>query len=616
MIIAFPLHCAPMIAMRFLALCCVAAMLAGCKPQAVQLPASAFTGEKVLRYTFQVAETGFDPVKISDYYSHTIISGIFYPLLTYDYLARPAKLVPNTAEALPQITPDGKTYTLRVKPGIFFTPDAVFKGKSRELTAEDYVYSIKRFLDPANRSPNAFMFAGKIVGLDELAAQASKAGRFDYDARVDGLAAPDRYTLRIQLKDTDFNFSHVLAFSLSGAVAREVIEAYGNDSNAHPVGTGPFFLKHYVRSSKMVLARNPAFREVRWQAEAGNDPADRQIVRRLQGKKLPLVDRVEYTVMDEAQSRWLSFLRKETDVEYQLEELAPKFLGADGRLKPEFTAQGIRMDHSVDPEIIYLFMNTQNEIGGKPNPLGGFTPEKIALRRAVAMAYNVEDQINVIRKGQAVRAHYPIPPGVAGHDPDARSSIAYDPRLANALLDKFGYRRGNDGYRMEPNGKPLVLQYFSAPSERDRQFDELMKRTMDGIGLKLDIRKERFSEIIKLSHQCRVMMKHGAWIADCPDGDNFMQLLYGPNIAQSNSACYQSRAYDERYEQSRRLPDGAERNKLYREMTRQMETDTAWLLTDSRYRNVLVHSHVVGFKKHPVMAHEWLYLDVDSTPKP
>ena len=153
------------------------------------------------------------------------------------------------------------------------------------------------------------------------------------------------------------------------------------------------------------------------------------------------------------------------------------------------------------------------------------------------------------------------------------SSIAYDPRLANALLDKFGYRRGNDGYRMEPNGKPLVLQYFSAPSERDRQFDELMKRTMDGIGLKLDIRKERFSEIIKLSHQCRVMMKHGAWIADYPDGDNFMQLLYGPNIAQSNSACYQSRAYDERYEQSRRLPDGAERNKLYREMTRQMETE-------------------------------------------
>jgi ABC-type transport system substrate-binding protein len=285
----------------------------------------------------------------------------------------------------------------------------------------------------------------------------------------------------------------------------------------------------------------------------------------------------------------------------------------DGRLKPEYLAQGIRMDRSIDPEIIYLFMNTQEKIGNEANPLGGYTPEKIALRRAIAMAYNVEDQIKVIRKGQAVRAHYPIPPGVAGHDPSARSAIAHDPRLANALLDQFGYRRGTDGYRGEPNGKPLTLQYFSTPSERDRQFDELMRRAMDGIGLRMTIRKDRFAEIIKLSHQCRVMMKHSAWIADYPDGDNFMQLLYGPNTSQSNSACYQRGAYDERYEQSRRLPDGAERNKLYREMTRQMEVDGAWLLTDSRYRNVLVHSHVVGYKKHPVMSNEWLYLDVDET---
>ncbi len=570
--------------------------------------------QKALRITFQTAETGFDPVKVSDYYSMVVIAAIFDPLLTYDYLARPAKLVPNVAAALPQITDNGRTYTLKLKPGIHFTPDPAFKGRPRELTAADYVYVIKRFLDPKNRSPYAFLFEGKIAGLDALAADAKKSGRFDYDAAVAGLETPDRYTLRIRLNETDFNFSHVLAFPLVGAVAREAITAYGDDTNAHPVGTGPYFLQRYVRSSKIVLEKNPGFREMIWHATPGDDPEGVKIATRMQGKKLPLIERVEISVMDEAQSRWLAFQRRETDIEYQLEELAPKFMTADGKLKPEYAHAGIRMDRSVDPEIIYLFFNTQEKIGGEANPLGGFSQEKIALRRAIAMAYNVEDQIRIIRKGQSIRAHYPIPPGVAGHEPQYRSRIAYDPQLANALLDKFGYRRGADGYRMQLDGKYLILKYYSTPTERDRQFDELMKRSMDKIGVRVEIHKDRFAELIKLANQCRLMMKHAAWIADYPDGDNFMQLLYGANAGQSNSACYKSAEFDKRYEKSRQLPDGAQRNQLYREMTRQMEADTAWLLTDSRYRNVLLQPYVVGYKKHPVFSHEFLYMDIEHKP--
>ena len=597
----------------------LAASLLGCGERAAS-PATADAGgkpEKVLRFTFQAAETGFDPVKVADYYSGVVIAAIFDPLLTYDYLARPAKLVPNVAVALPQITDGGKTYTLRLKPGIRFSNDPAFKGQPRELTAADYAYSIKRFLDPRNRSPYAFLFEGKIAGLDKLITEAKKSGRFDYDAPVSGLETPDRYTLRIRLNETDFNFSHVLAFFMVGAVAREAIAAYGDDTNAHPVGTGPYVLKRYVRSSKMVLDRNPDFREMIWSAEPTDDPADQRIVARMQGKKLPLIERVEISVMDEAQSRWLAFRRRETDIEYQLEELAPKFMTADGKLKPEFTQQGIRMDRSVDPEIIYLFFNTQDRIGDQPNPFGGFSNEKIALRRAIAMSYNVDEQIKVIRKGQAIRAQYPIPPGVAGHEPAYRNSIPHDVRLANALLDKFGYQRGADGYRAQPNGNLLILKYFSQPTERDRQFDELMKRSLDKIGVRVEIQKERFAELNKLADQCRLTMRHSAWIADYPDGDNFMQLLYGPNSGQTNSACYRSPAFDKRYEKSRRLPHGPERNQLYREMTRQMEADTAWLLTDSRYRNVLVQPYVVGFKKHPVYAHEFLYMDLDARdPRP
>jgi oligopeptide transport system substrate-binding protein len=520
---------------------------------------------KILRITFQAAETGFDPVKVSDYYSGTVIEAIFDPLLTYDYLARPAKLVPNTAAALPQVTDQGRTYRVTVKPGIHFADDAVFKGRKRELTALDYAYSLRRFLDPKNRSPYAFLFEG-----------------------IAAIETPERYSLVIRLKQPDFNFSHVLAFSLSGAVAREAIEHYGDESAAKPVGSGPFRLKSYTRSSKIVLEANPGYREVM-----------------RNGQRLPRIGGVEISIMEETQSRWLAFQRGDTDIEYQLAEVAPTFLTADGQLKPEFAKRGIKLERSVDPEIIYLYFNMQDKT------VGGLAKEKIALRRAIAMAYKVEDQIRIIRKGQSIRAQYPIPPGVAGHDPQYRSSIAHDPRAANALLDRFGYRKGADGFRRLPNGDALVIRYSSTPSERDRQFDELMKRSLDSIGVRLEIHKDRFPELIKLENQCRLMMRGAAWIADYPDGDNFMQLLYGPNTGQSNNACYRSPEYDKRYERSRLLPDGAERNKLYREMARIMETDTVWMLTDSRYRNVLMQPRVKGYTKHPVMHAEWLYIDLE-----
>jgi ABC-type transport system substrate-binding protein len=580
---------------------------------ATPMAAHSAASQKTLRVTFQAAESGFDPVKVSDYYSGTIIEQIFEPLLTYDYLARPAKLVPKIAASLPVVSDDGKTYTLTLRRGIYFSDDAAFKGQRRELTAHDYAYSIKRFLDPVNRSPYAFLFEGKIAGLDELAARAKKTGKFDYDAPIAGLETPDRDTLRIRLTSTDFNFSHVLAFSLTGAVAREVIEAYADDTSARPVGTGPFRLAAYTRSSKIVLEANPTYRGAVWSFTPGDDPQDREIAAQMNGKKLPQIQRVEVSIMEETQSRWLAFQSGDTDLEYQLAEIAPLFLEADGTLKPEFARRGIRVERSVDPEITYTYFNMQEKIGAEPNPVGGFSKEKIALRRAIAMAYKVEDQIRIIRKRQAVRAEFPIPPGVAGHDSQYRSTIVHSPRAANALLDQFGYRKGPDGYRTLPDGKPLVIRYSSTPSERDRQFDELMKRSLDSIGVRLVIHKDRFPELIKLETQCRIMMRGAAWIADYPDGDNFMQLLYGPNSGQSNNACYRSEEYDRRYERSRLLPDGPERDKLYHEMTRLMEVHTVWILADSRYRNVLLHPHVIGFKKHPVLNAEWLYIDIDPS---
>ena len=331
----------------------------------------------------------------------------------------------------------------------------------------------------------------------------------------------------------------------------------------------------------------------------------------MKGKSLPAIGNVEISIMDETQSRWLAFEKGETDLEYQLWDVASTFMTADGKLRPAFAKRGIRLNRTVEPEITYTYFNMQEKIGDQPNPVGGFSLEKIALRRAIAMAYKIGDRIRILRKGQAVRAQHPIPPGIAGYDPSYKNSIPYDPRTANALLDRFGYNKGADGYRSMPDGKPLVVRYSSDPSQVARQGDELMKRSLDSIAIRLEIHKDRFPELIKLERRCRIMMRNVAWNADYPDGDNFMQLLYGPHTQQNNSACYQSPEFDKLYEKSRTLPDGPDRSKFYRAMARKMEADTVWILNDSRVRNMLMQPRVVGYKRHPALHQEWMYLDLD-----
>src|SRR5437870_6024700 len=106
--------------------------------------APALAQKKVLRLAFRTAETGFDPQRIDDRYSVGICENLFEPLLTYDYLARPVKLVPLVVEAIPEPEEKGTRYTFRIRPGILFADDPAFKGKRRELVAKDIEYSIKR----------------------------------------------------------------------------------------------------------------------------------------------------------------------------------------------------------------------------------------------------------------------------------------------------------------------------------------------------------------------------------------------------------------------------------------------------------------------------------------
>ncbi len=324
----------------------------------------------------------------------------------------------------------------------------------------------------------------------------------------------------------------------------------------------------------------------------------------MRGKRMPRVGTIDISVMEEAQSSWLAFQRGELDLLNLPSTFAPVALPG-GKLAPDLAKQGVYLSRILLPSINYTAFNMRDPV------VGGFGNDKLALRRAIAMAYDTEAEIRIIRKGQAAPLQMIIPPGVAGFDARYRSGLRHDAGDANQLLDRFGYRKGSDGYRRLPDGKPLVLTYASQTTATSREFDEIWKKALDSIGIRMNVEKGKFSDQIREAIACKHQLWSYGWIADYPDGDNFMQLLYGGNIGQSNVACYKSPTFDALYEKSRLLPDSPDRDTLFDQMTRQFETDTPWRLGTATYQNTLVQPNIIGYKAHPVLLADWMYVDVE-----
>jgi oligopeptide transport system substrate-binding protein len=572
----------------------------------VLLSTIAAAQQKVLHVAFLAAETNFDPAFTSDLYSNTVIHEILEPPLTYDFYARPMKLKPETLEAMPEITDNARTYTLRIRPGIFFADDPAFDGKPRELTAADYEFAMQRLMDPRIASPNLWLIEGRIKGVAQAAAKAKKEGRLDYDARVPGIEVVDRYTLRLHLEKPDYNLLYILAMPTLGAQAREVAERYADDVGAHPVGTGPFILKEWKRSARIVLERNPRFRELYFEAQPNaDDPVSQELYAQVKGKRLPMVDRVEISIIEEAQPRWLAFLNQELD----FLNIPSEFINMaipGGKEAPWLEKRGVRVMSNIEPDLVYLYFNM------KDATWGGYTPEKVALRRAVALAYNNEEEIRVIRNGGAIQAQSPLPPGVLGYDPDFNLGKTYDPPRAKALLDMYGYvDRDGDGWRDMPDGSPLVFVYTSQPSQEDRLYTELWKKCLNAVGIRVEVQVAKWPENRKKAKNGLLQSWQLSWSADYPDGENFYQLLYGPNCGTSNDGCFQLPEFDALYDRAALLPPGPERTAVYQDMARLVVAYAPWKLNVHRVRNQVVQPWLRGWRKHPFLHDAYRYADID-----
>ncbi|MCY7315768.1 MAG: ABC transporter substrate-binding protein [Rubrivivax sp.] len=598
---------------------------------AVMLPASAAPGvgtgvtpangnaaPKILRYAFLIAETSFDPAQITDLYSRTVASGMFDAPLEFEYLAQPARMRPNTLVAMPEVSADFKTFTFRVKPGIYFADDPAFKSKDgrqtrRELTAADYVYSLKRHYDPRWKSGNLYILENaQILGLSDLRKKLIADKKpFDYDTPVEGLKTLDRYTFQIKLGTPTprllYNFADG---SFTGALAREVVEFYGDRIGEHPVGTGAFVLKAWKRSSKIVLAKNPNYREVLFdESPPAGDARLQAVAAQFKGKRLPLLDEVHISIIEEAQPRWLAFLNEEQDLMDQLPaEYAPGVI-PNNQLAPNLAKKGILAVRYARADVALSYFGMEHPV------VGGYEPHKVALRRAISLAIDVDREIRLVRRGQAIPAQGPVAPGTFGYDPAFKSEMSdFNRGRAKALLDMHGYTdKDGDGWRDQPNGQPLLLDYATSPDQTSRQLNEQWRKNMEAINIRITFKTAKWPENLKASRAGKLMMWGVGWTANAPDGDTFLALGYGPNKGQANHARFDLPAFNKLYEQQRAMPDSPERLALMEQGQKLMVAYMPYKVHVHRLFTDLAHPWVIGYQRNIFVREFYKYVDIDTT---
>ncbi len=552
---------------------------------------------KVLRLATSDIDT-LDPHQLQDTYSRDVASVIFEGLYAWSYLDRPPVSVPRTAAGPPEVSADGTTFTVRVKPGILFTDDPAFGGKPRELVADDYVYSIKRSLDPNLRGGGEPLTTDLVVGMRAVVDAARKPGaRFDYDAPVAGLRAVDRHTLRLQLREP--NFPLATSVLQTQAVAREVVDAAGGDIQARVVGTGPYRLAEWQRGSRIVLEANPRYRPLAF--PESRDPAHAALIRSMQGRRLPAIGRVELSVIEERSVRLLQFDRGALDVVELRGEAVGPFLSG-GELAPALAARGIRRQPFTTNSVRAIYVNMDDPV------VGGMERERVALRRAIALGIDVASLIRVVYSGQGVPANQMLPPGVAGHDPDAPPR-AYDPRLAAGLLDRFGYaKRDAHGYRLAPDGKPLTLTLTIFPGTVWREIQTLLRKNMDALGLRMDFRPMATQDLFKEAAQGKFALNiHGR--SATPEGLVYL-TFYGPSPPEANESRFRSDPYDRALRAFLRADNAADRMREARTMNEilRVYAPAIPLLVD--VENAFEQPWLVGYVPSSIAAF-YQYLDID-----
>lgn len=552
------------------------------------------TNDKVLNLAVTAEVKGMDPIFANDRYSSNEVARVYEGLFEYHYLKRPYQLIPNLAAEMPAVSEDGLTYTIKILPGVKFHDSEAFpEGKGRELVAEDFVYSLKRLADPKLQGLGWWLLDGKVVGLNEWRDKHTELPEVNYDEKVEGLQAIDKYTLQFKLTKPFPQFLYSLAMPFTFVVPREAVEKYGSEFLNYPVGTGPFVLPRFTQSNKIEYVKNPNFRDKFYPTEAAQEFIDAGYLKDA-GKKLPLVDRIVINVMTESQPRWLNFQKGRVDFIDIPKDNFDAVVTPDQGLADELKLKGIDLMISPSLDVTYTAFNHDMEI---------FRNKK--LRQAMSLAFDREGSNKLFYNGTALVAHSPVPPGVAGHMPDFVNPYATrDVEKAKKLLAEAGF----------PEGKGLPEFQYDCPSSTvARQIGEYFKIQMAEIGIQIRVVTNPWPELLRKITSRQAEIWGIAWGADYPDAENFLQLLYGPNKSPgANGSGYDNAEFNELYKKAAVMQDTPERTALYEQMVKLVAEETPWIYGFHRQSYTLKHGWLKNYVPSDFDAGQAQYLNIDK----
>jgi oligopeptide transport system substrate-binding protein len=566
-------------------------------------------GQKVFRYSLDSAPTSLDPVRAGTLYANQIVVNLYDTLYVYKYLQRPYELKPSLAEALPEISADGLVYTFRLRPGVLFANDPAFpEGKGRELTAADFVYSIKRHFDPATKPAGAWLWQRRIEGLDEWKQQGS-----DYAQEVSGLRALDRYTVQIRLLQPYPQLVYTLAMGFSSVVPHEAVEFYGREFSINPVGSGPFRLISYDTTKAVLVPNSNSRQEPVDLAYEGYDPATQSGygLEVIDGRVPPFLDRLEIHFVKEGSARWSSFTKGD-EIQYAglPNEQVERVLAAKDpvTLRPEF-AERYHMRAAVEAGFVFSTFNMDfPEFGYNDDPER--ERRNHALRCAMIRGFDWQARNDSWYAGLGVIFPGIIPPVLPEYDPQASfDSVSYDPEYARQLLADNGWNAAN---------LPELI-YGTTPGPTSRLFFEQFRAWMMRIGYPADkiVLKTyaTFGDIAKAWRNSDLPLVSKGWGLDFPDAENTLQLFYGPNAAPgSNDGNYRDPEYDRMFRQAAVMQASPQRTQLYRKMNDMMIDDCVAITGLSRKGITLWHKNVIAFPDRNFVGGRFLnYVDVVDT---
>lgn len=569
--------------------------------------------EKVLRVPMPTdGPKTLDPVRGSTLYENVAGSQVYETLLQYKYLMRPPALEPLLLAEMPTVSEDRLVYNFKLKQGVHFHDDPCFietGGKGREMIAEDVIYSWKRMADNANDPKSWWLMEDTIVGFDEYRKEqndrvkSKQQATFDYKKKVAGLEILGKYEFRVTLKAPVQRFMWILAMYQLAIVPREATEMYQERFGRHPVGTGPFVLaeEDWLPRQQMNYRRNPNYHQCFYPTE--HMPEDEKLGRHLAaGKRLPLVDRLEIRMFVQPQPQWLRFRSGLLDYTGVPAEIFPEaYVKRLKQLKPALVREGITSQNERTLDFIFIGFNMEDKL------VGGYTDKQRALRHAISLAIDWQEENEAFYNGLNIVYDGPIPPGLDGYPPDGIAPDSFrgpDIPRAKALLTEAGY----------PNGEGLpAIEYFVGARGNSKELVEMLSRQVARIGVKLQAREVDFSTLMTAVDKRKAPMFSFAWGSDYPDAENNLALFYSPNASPgSNHYNYKNLEYDKLYEQIRSMAPSPERTRIYEQMRDMLLEDAPFLGSMSRENYYLVSPRLKNMKATDILTNWYKYLDVEE----